>query len=108
MSYESRTVADQNLATAALTQFATDFAHLPAADFSISRIYSDRLTVVLHDDLADFETWREALGIAAAAVEFKTLRDFSVVEADCPWGFATVELVGYGSLPLDDSERGAR
>lgn len=101
MSYESRKVAAQKSALAALATVARTFGHLPAAEFHVSRVYPDRLSIRLYSNLTEFEVWREALGIPVDAVEYRTQPGDSVLTAITPWGGAIVELVGYGPLPKD-------
>ena len=73
MSYQNRTVAGQQATLAVLTRVGAAFPHLPAAEMNISRVYLDRLTISLHDDIGDFETWRVALGVPHESVEYDTL-----------------------------------
>ncbi|GGI67082.1 hypothetical protein [Wenjunlia tyrosinilytica] len=54
----------------ALRTLAAEFPDLPAVDVQVSPIYPDSLELTLHDDLSAFETWREALGIAAETVTY--------------------------------------
>jgi hypothetical protein len=63
VSYESRTVADQQSALATLARIGAAFGDLPAAEFDVGRIYLGQVAVSLHDDLGDFEAWRVMLGI---------------------------------------------
>jgi hypothetical protein len=106
VSYENRTLAEQQTALAALTQIGAAFGDLPAPEFRVSRVYPDQVSISLHDNLADFEAWREALGMAVGAVEYRTQPGNTVLKVVVPWGGGTVELVGYGPLPLRDVERG--
>ncbi|NUP47243.1 MAG: hypothetical protein HOW97_08005 [Catenulispora sp.] len=106
MSYENRTVADQQPALAVLAQIGAAFPHLPGAVFNVSRLDLDEVTVSLHDDLGDFEAWRIALGVPASAVGYRTQPGNTVLTATVEWGGGTVELVGYGPLPQRDVERG--
>lgn len=106
MSYESRTVADQRPALAALDQIRRAFGHLPGATFGASPIYPAQLDVSLHTNLGDFEAWREALGFLAATVKYRTQRDVCLLTATGPWGGATIELSGYGPLPQADAGGG--
>lgn len=106
MSWKSRTVADQKAALAALALAASTFNHLPAPEFRVSRLYPNRLTISLHDDLGDFEAWREAMSIPTARVSYDTQPDSGVLTATAEWGGALVELLGYGPLPKDDDTDG--
>jgi hypothetical protein len=104
VSYEDRTIADLRAALAALAQIGSHFSHLPAADFTTSTIFPDRAALHLHDDLGDFELWREALDIPTSAVEYRTLPGNTVLKATTEWGGATIEVNGYGPLPAGDNK----
>lgn len=106
MSYQNRTVADQQATLAVLARVGAAFPHLPAAELNVTRVYLDRLTISLHDDIGDFEAWRVALGVPHESVEYDTLPGVTALKATVQWGGGTIELVGYGPLPLRDVERG--
>ena len=108
MSYMSRTVADVQAPLVALEQVRRAFPYLPAPEFQVSGIFPGQLAISLHDDLADFEAWRVALGVPTSDVSYGTQPGNGVLEASVKWGGADVALTGYGPLPLNDSERGAR
>jgi hypothetical protein len=62
------TVGDQRRALDVLIQLAGRFPHLPSLHVNLMGHAPDRLYLYLHDDLADFEAWRQALGIPAESV----------------------------------------
>jgi hypothetical protein len=106
MSYETRTVADQKAALTAVARLVSAFGHLPAPEWNVSRIYPEQVDVSLHDDLGDFEQWRTVLGIGPDDIKYRTQSGAIVLTAKIQWGGASVNLVGYGPLPLHDVERG--
>jgi hypothetical protein len=91
----ARTFADQMAAADALAQITSAMGHLPPADFGLSPITPDQLTISLHDDLSGFERWRVALGFPTSAVTYLPRRHHMALKAGGPFGGATVELVGY-------------
>ncbi|GGT54268.1 hypothetical protein [Streptomyces purpureus] len=84
-----------------LRLLATDFGHLPAPAVHLSGIFPNRLELSLHDDLAEFETWRDALGIAPDAVKHSTQSDgrTRVLKASVEYAGAELELVAYARVP---------
>lgn len=106
MSYETRTVVDQKAALTAVARLVAAFPDLPAPEWSVSRIYPSQVDISLHDDLGDFEAWRTVLGIGPDDIKFRTQSGAIVLTAKTLWGGATINLVGYGPLPLHDVERG--
>ncbi|PZT75132.1 MULTISPECIES: hypothetical protein [unclassified Streptomyces] len=52
----------------ALATLTARFPDLPSVDCQISTIVPDELELVSHDNLAGFEAWRQALGIAPDSV----------------------------------------
>ncbi len=91
-------VADLAAPLAALRLLAMDFAELPAPSVKISPLFPNQLELSLYDDLGLFETWRAALGIAAADVEFRELDAGRLwaLRASCAFAGAELRLVGYG------------
>ncbi|WP_181804633.1 hypothetical protein [Streptomyces shenzhenensis] len=83
-----------------LRLLAVDFGHLPAPDVDVSPLYPDRLQLRFHDDLAHFETWRDALGITPDTVTYHEQSGAtSVLKASVDYAGAVLELTGYGDLP---------
>ncbi|MER7838411.1 hypothetical protein ABTY98_21595 [Streptomyces sp. NPDC096040] len=84
-----------------LRLLAADFGHLPAPDVDVSTVFPDRLRLRFHEDLADFETWRDALGIAPDDVAYREQGGgrTRVLEASIDYEGAVLELTGYGDLP---------
>ncbi len=85
----------------ALRLLAADFGHLPAPAVRVTTIWPDRLELDFHDDLAGFEAWREALGIAPDAVTHGTQSEgrTRVLRMVAEYAGAQLELVGYGHIP---------
>ncbi|MFF0729930.1 hypothetical protein [Streptomyces sp. NPDC004134] len=77
-----------------------DFGHLPAPDVQVSPIYPNRLQLTFHNGLSDFESWREALAVAAEAVAYREQSDgrTRVLRAYGDYAGAEVELTGYGDV----------
>ncbi|MGW3103082.1 hypothetical protein [Streptomyces sp. NPDC001100] len=98
---ETPTLDDLSLPLRALRLLATDFGHLPAPHVHVSPIYPAQLTLALHDDLAHFEAWRQALGIAPDAVTHGTQSAgrTHVLKTSIEYAGATLELVGYADIP---------
>lgn len=95
-------LAEQLTALEALIVIGRTFAHLPAPDINLSPITPGALTLSLHDNLAGFEQWRTALGIAAEDVDHcqRPGRAHMTLKAATTFARATVELVGYApALP---------
>ncbi|SEE74905.1 hypothetical protein [Streptomyces sp. Ag109_O5-10] len=83
-----------------LRLLAVDFGHLPAPDIDVSPLYPNRLQLRFHDDLAHFETWRDALGITPDDVAYgEQSGDTSVLKASVDYAGAVLELTGFGDLP---------
>ncbi|MFF4898761.1 hypothetical protein [Streptomyces sp. NPDC001068] len=83
-----------------LRLLAADFGHLPAPDIEVSTVFPERLGLHFHGNLADFETWRDALGIAPDDVAYREQSGTtSVLRASVDYAGAVLELVGYGDLP---------
>lgn len=83
-----------------LRLLAVDFGHLPAPEIDVSTIYPDRLCLRLHDDLASFEIWRDALGIVPDDVTYHEQNDgrTRVLKASAGYAGAVLELTGYGNI----------
>jgi hypothetical protein len=62
------TVADQRRALDFLIQLAGRFPNLPPLHVNLMGHTPDKLHLYLHDDLADFEAWRQALGIPGESI----------------------------------------
>ncbi|QFQ99751.1 hypothetical protein F9278_30395 [Streptomyces phaeolivaceus] len=84
----------------ALRLLVTDFGHLPVPDVQVSPIYPDRLELRFHNDLNDFEAWREAVGIAPDAVEYREQNGARtrVLTVSGDYAGAVVVLTGYGDV----------
>jgi hypothetical protein len=76
---------------------AADHPALPAPHVGISAHYPHRLNLSIHGDLAAFEAWREALGVAPEAVRRNTQSGGMtlVLTASATIADAHVELIGY-------------
>ncbi|MPY63701.1 hypothetical protein [Streptomyces spongiae] len=106
---EGLTLDDLAVSLRALRLLAADFGHLPAPMVDVSTIWPDRLKLAFHYDLADFEAWREALGIAADTVDHGTqgVGDRTrVLKTSVEYAGAMVELVAYADMP-DPAPSGA-
>ncbi|MDP9609594.1 hypothetical protein [Streptomyces demainii] len=85
-----------------LRLLAADFGHLPAPEeIYVSTIYPDRLELRFHDDLANFEAWRDALGIVPDHVVYREQGGgrTRVLKASGDYAGAVLELTGYGDVP---------
>ncbi|MFD7137401.1 hypothetical protein [Streptomyces sp. NPDC059894] len=91
-----------NLATPlrVLRLLAVDFGHLPAPNVQVSTVYPDRLELTFHSGLADFEVWREALGIRPDAVVYREQSSgrTRLLTALSDYAGATLELAGFGHV----------
>jgi hypothetical protein len=98
-------LADQLVALEALVVIGRTFAHLPGVSLNLSTVYPDTIRVHVHDDLGVFETWREALGVHADDVVYKTYGHQLTLTASTTFHAATVELTGYApALPENGGE----
>ena len=93
------TLGSQKRAVDAAATISRVFPHLPAAVIQVSGVYPDRVNISLHDDLADFEAWRAALGILPEWVGQSGLTDTSQ-SLTGTGRFAGVEVVLTGYAPL--------
>ncbi|MFI5548840.1 hypothetical protein [Streptomyces sp. NPDC051738] len=106
---EGLTLDDLSMPLRALRLLAADFGHLPAPMLDVSTIFPDRLRLSFHYGLADFEAWREALGIAPDAVEHGTQGPDDgtrVLKASAEYAGAVLELVAYADI-TDPAPTGA-
>ncbi|MGK5543787.1 hypothetical protein ACSNOH_03465 [Streptomyces sp. URMC 127] len=101
------TMGDLRAPLVLLRLFGVDFAHLPAPSVSVSTVYPDVLELSFHDDLAGFEAWREALGIAPEAVSYheQSAGSTRVLRVVSDYAGARVELVGYAKISASVSLR---
>ncbi|MGW1557582.1 hypothetical protein ACWCQ1_13865 [Streptomyces sp. NPDC002144] len=101
---------DLSVPLRALRLLATDFGHLPAPSVAVSTIYPDRLKLTFYDDLSGFEAWRDALGIAPDAVDYREQSDgrTRVLRAAVDHAGAGVDLVGYGDVTIAARSGAAR
>ncbi|WP_327137155.1 hypothetical protein OG585_20600 [Streptomyces sp. NBC_01340] len=83
----------------ALRALAVEFPDLPAPTLEISTIWPKRLELSLYDDLAPFETWRVALGIAPDDVQFREQNGGRtwVLQASGEFAGAELKLIAYGA-----------
>ncbi|MFH0520270.1 hypothetical protein ACHBTE_24230 [Streptomyces sp. M41] len=90
------------VALRSLRLLAVDFGHLPAPCVDVSTYFPDRLALSFHDDLAGFETWREALGIAPDAVSHRTQSDgrTRVLKATADYAGAALELTAFADIAV--------
>ena len=95
-------LSDLSPALRALRLLSVDFGHLPAPSVSVSTVYPEQLHLAFHDDLAGFESWREALGIAPESVEHRTQGSgrTRVLRMRADYAGAVLYLVGYAEVPL--------
>ncbi|WP_433340615.1 hypothetical protein [Streptomyces sp. CA-253872] len=92
-------VKDLGVALTALRLLALDHPELPAPSADVSTVFPDRLRLAFHENLADFEAWREALGLASEAVELRLWgRVSGSLCGSVPYAGATVELIGFLQL----------
>ena len=93
----------------ALRLLSTDFGHLPAPCVSVSTVYPEQLHLALHDDLAGFESWREALGIAPESVEHRTQGKgrTRVLRMRTDYAGAALYLIAYAEVALPVTVGGA-
>lgn len=96
-----RKLRDLAVPLLALRVLLSEFPDLPSGYFRVSDIYPDQLDMSLHDNLAAFERWRDALGIAPESV---TCGDQSggrtrVLEAECDYAGARIRLTGFSTIP---------
>jgi hypothetical protein len=93
----------------ALGHLAKAFSHLPTTDVEVRTVYRHdafRAAVVIsvHEGLADFEAWREALGILPEDVKHALLPTAASLRAETEWGGVWIEVHGYGPLPVTAPE----
>lgn len=92
------TLAAQAIALDAAAQLARALGHLPGARVEVGHIFPGQLCVSLHNDLGDFEAWREALGIPAADVHHKEYAPGAMcLTATSKYAGAEIELTGYAT-----------
>lgn len=104
MNTPSTTLGAMMAPVGALMALASQFASLPGGQIRLSDIYPDRIDLSLHDDLAAFETWRQALGIDPDTVTCGTQGNgrTRVLKAACDYAGARLHLTGYSDLPEQD------
>lgn len=95
------TLDDLAVSLRVLRRLAADFGHLAAPAVHVSTIWPDRLELSFHGDLAGFEAWRDALGIAPDAVTHGTQSGgrTRVLLASGEYAGAAVKLAGYADIP---------
>ncbi|MCW7986097.1 hypothetical protein XF35_12585 [Streptomyces platensis subsp. clarensis] len=90
-----------------LRMFSAEYPHLSAPCLDVSTVYPDRLTLSFHDDLAGFEAWRDALGIAPESISHHVQGDgrTQVLKAEADYAGARLHLVGYAKIPATGEVR---
>ncbi|WP_405425057.1 hypothetical protein [Streptomyces erythrochromogenes] len=85
----------------ALRNLADEYGHLPAPSVSVSTLYPDTLVLTFYDDLAGFESWREALGVPSRNVSYGVQGGgrTRVLEAEAGYADGVVKLVGFATIP---------
>jgi hypothetical protein len=86
---------DLATAVAAVNALIAKHPLLPADEIVPS---SSGVTVHLHGGFADFEAWREALGIATDEVDFHTRAGGTTMRTETEFASVLVAIVGYSSL----------
>ncbi|KOU81328.1 hypothetical protein ADK94_26810 [Streptomyces sp. XY593] len=101
------TLASLGAPLTALRKLADEYGHLPAPSVSVSTLYPDTLVLTFYDDLAGFETWREALAIPSRNVshDVQSRGRTRVLEAKTGHADGVVKLVGYASIPTVEEAR---
>ncbi|MFF4275884.1 hypothetical protein [Streptomyces sp. NPDC001536] len=101
---EGLTLDDLSVPLRALRLLAVDFGHQPAPWVRVDTVYPDRLELSFHGDLAGFEAWREALGIAPDAVVHATQGGgrTRVLEATAELAGAVLTLTGFAEIPAPE------
>ncbi|MFF4044955.1 hypothetical protein [Streptomyces sp. NPDC001816] len=99
---EGLTLDDVAVPLRALRLLAGDFGHLSSPAVRVTPIYPKRLELAFHDDLAGFEGWRDALGIAPDAVAQGTQSGgrTRVLRTSVEYAGAELELVAYAAIPV--------
>ncbi|MEU4891936.1 hypothetical protein AB0B12_23900 [Streptomyces sp. NPDC044780] len=92
----------------ALRLLAADFGHLPAPCTHVSTIYPNQLELSFHDDLTDFEAWRDALGIAPETVDCREQGGGRTRALSLATDYAGAELrlVAYADVPVPATAAG--
>lgn len=90
-----------------LRLLASEYPHLPAPCVSVSTVSPDLLELVFHDDLAGFEAWRDALGIAPYSVSHRvhTHGRTRVLKTETEYAGTRVHLIGFAKVPASEGER---
>ncbi|MGW8351054.1 hypothetical protein [Streptomyces wedmorensis] len=93
-------MADLSAPLVALRLLAADFPHLPAPCVEISTIYPELLSLSFHDNLTGFETWREALNVAAESVVHRVHAGGQTQSLSVRTSVAgaALELIGYAKV----------
>jgi hypothetical protein len=92
-----------------LRLLAIDFPHLTAPNVDVSPLYPTLLRLSLHesscDSFAAFESWRCALDIEPATVDFHTQSDgrTAVLKGCGRYAGADIELTAFAALPAGDT-----
>ncbi|WP_256103725.1 hypothetical protein [Streptomyces sp. ODS05-4] len=101
---QSLALDDLSVPLRALRLLAADLGHLPAPEVHVSVIFPDRLTLRFHDDVAAFESWREALNIAPEGIGHRVHRDglSGSLSVEHPCAGARLELIAYVTIPVPE------
>jgi hypothetical protein len=91
-------LSEQRAAVDALAQLLRAFGHLPGACIGLSPVTPAQIDISVHDDLADFEAWREALAFPADGVERKMLPSSMLLAIEGQWAGAALQLSGFAPL----------
>ncbi|MFF9896150.1 hypothetical protein [Streptomyces longispororuber] len=106
---ENLTLDDLAVPVRVLGLLAQDFGYLAAPDVQVSPIYPEWLRLTFHDDLAGFEAWREALGVAPDVVAYdeQNLGRTRVLKASTTYAGALLELTAFGDVCIPAVAGGA-
>ncbi|MER6517334.1 hypothetical protein ABT246_10745 [Streptomyces sp. NPDC001553] len=87
--------------------FAGHFWHLPAPTVSVSNVFPDQLDLDFFDAPADFEAWREALGIDPQSIStpVQLSKGNRVLTVEAEWGGAQLRLRSFTRVPASVEER---
>jgi hypothetical protein len=106
------TTQEQVSAAGALLAILTQYADLPAAQLELPRFVGDSpfglvwgVRVSVHDNLSDFERWRERLGFDPAGVEQHQRGAHGWLVVKGTYAGIRVELVGFYDLPRTEGDR---
>ncbi|MEU3066071.1 hypothetical protein ABZ712_03950 [Streptomyces sp. NPDC006906] len=95
------TMSGLSAAVTVLASLMSRFPDLPAVDVHVSTVFPDQVEMSAHNDLAAFESWREALGIDPWAVvhRVQSRGTTRVLDAQTVFTGIRLRLVGYAEIP---------